>query len=123
MDLGQVGQLVDELRWVDVQVLATALLADQSFGALRVAAHELARLLVDLALGVYQRSRHLLYTQYTTSHAGPQSRCAEGTALRGRMEIAQNGPEFLEDCGGTGSDCQGCSCVVECLVILALFLV
>jgi hypothetical protein len=48
----EVGQLVDELRRVDVQVLPPALLADQPLGALRVTAHELAHLLVDLALGV-----------------------------------------------------------------------
>ncbi len=50
VDLCDVGQLVDELGRVDVQVLPPALLADHPLGALRVAAHVLAGLLVDLAL-------------------------------------------------------------------------
>lgn len=58
MDVCDVGYLVDELGWVDVQVLLAALLADESFGALRIAAHVFTDLLVDLALRVDQVAAH-----------------------------------------------------------------
>ena len=61
MDVLQVLQLVDELCRVDVQVLTTAFLTDDTLGAFRVTTHVLAYLLVDLALGVYQTLWHMHY--------------------------------------------------------------
>lgn len=45
--------MVDELPWVQVQVLRYALLADDLVGALRVGAEKIADLLVHDAVPVY----------------------------------------------------------------------
>jgi hypothetical protein len=65
----QIFELVYELRGMDIQMLPAALLANDPFCAFGVAAHELAHLLVDLALRVYQVLRHsIIYLFISFSH-------------------------------------------------------
>ncbi len=49
VNFSQICKLIDELSRMDIEVLFSALLADESLGTFRVTAHVLTYLLVDLA--------------------------------------------------------------------------